>query len=273
MKRPQIVGTNDASFGTKNSRRATTRQRKMDGNLVITYGTRMTLATAILLIGICSTGLSAQERVAPSQSTQQSEPSSSSNPQAGQEQDSKTPPAAVPETKPSSSAAQQSTIPPKGHAPKKHVSKKTSSATTCDTGSATSGSTSSAAAAVAPASGVPGNPDASQTQTSVTAPAKNCPPEKIVVRQGGTADPSIQLAGADQASDRADANQMLGSTEANLKKIAGLQLDATQRDTVSQIHQFVDQSKAALAAGDVGRGKTLASKAQMLSEDLVPQKQ
>jgi hypothetical protein len=241
----------------------------MDGNLVITYGTRMTLATAILLIGICSTGLSAQERVAPSQSTQQSEPSSSSNPQTGQEQDSKTPPA-VPETKPSSSAAQQSTIPPKGHAPKKHVSKKTSSATTCDTGSATSGSTSSAAA---PASGAQGNPDASQTQTSVTAPAKNCPPEKIVVRQGGTADPSIQLAGADQASDRADANQMLGSTEANLKKIAGLQLDATQRDTVSQIHQFVDQSKAALAAGDVGRGKTLASKAQMLSEDLVPQKQ
>src|SRR5579863_7342608 len=122
MKRPQIAGTNDTSFGTKNSRRATTRQRKMDGNLVITYGTRMTLATAILLIGICSTGLSAQEKVAPSQSTQQSEPSSSSNTQAGQEQGATPPPAAVPEAKPSSSDAQQSTASPKSHTPKKHVS-------------------------------------------------------------------------------------------------------------------------------------------------------
>src|SRR5579863_8722889 len=271
MKRPQIAGTNDTSFGTKNSRRAATCPRKMDGNLVITYGTRMTLATSILLIGICSTGLSAQARFAPSQSTQQSEPSSSSNPQAGQEQDSKTPAAAVPETKPSSSAAQQSTTPPKVHAPKKHVSKKTSSATTCDTGSATSGSTSSAAA---PGSGAPGNPETSQTQTSATAPAKTCPPEKIVVRQGGTVEPSIQLAGSDPASQKRDAaKQMLGSAQANLQKIAGLPLSATQKDTVSQIRQFVDQSKAALAAGDVDRGETLASKAQMLSEDLVPQKQ
>lgn len=90
------------------------------------------------------------------------------------------------------------------------------------------------------------------------------------MRQGGTAEPSIQLAGGDQASQKRDAvNQMLGSTEANLKKIAGLQLSATQQDTVSQIRQFVEQSKSALADGDVERGKTLAWKAQLLSEDLI----
>ena len=94
------------------------------------------------------------------------------------------------------------------------------------------------------------------------------------MRQGGTAEPSIQLAGGDQASQKKDAvKQMLGSTEANLKKIAGLPLSDAQKGTVVQIHQFVDQSKAALAAGDVERGNTLAWKAQLLSEDLVqPQK-
>jgi hypothetical protein len=120
-------------------------------------------------------------------------------------------------------------------------------------------------------SGAPRGPETSQTKASAT--PKNCPPEKIVVRQGGTAEPSIQLAGGDQASQKRDAaNHMLGSAQENLKKIAGLQLSAAQKDTVSQIHQFVDQSKAALAAGDVERGSTLAWKAQLLSEDLVPQK-
>ena len=76
-------------------------------------------------------------------------------------------------------------------------------------------------------------------------------------------------AGGDQASQKRNAaNQMLGSTEANLKKIAGLQLSDAQKGTVAQIRQFVDQSKAALAAGDVERGNTLAWKAQLLSEDL-----
>jgi hypothetical protein len=78
------------------------------------------------------------------------------------------------------------------------------------------------------------------------------------------------LAGGDQASQkRVAANQMLGSTEANLKKIAGLQLTDAQKGTVVQIRQFVDQSKVALAEGDIERGNTLAWKAQVLSEDLV----
>jgi len=94
------------------------------------------------------------------------------------------------------------------------------------------------------------------------------------VRQGGTTEPAIRLAGGDQESQkRNEANQMLGSTDANLKKISGIQLSPEQQDTVSQIQQFVVESKAALAAGDMERGHTLAWKAQLLSEDLVkPQK-
>jgi hypothetical protein len=95
----------------------------------------------------------------------------------------------------------------------------------------------------------------------------------VIVRQGGTSQPSIQLAGGavgDQAAQqRHTANQMLGATEANLKKISGTELTASQRDMIKQVHQFMDQSKTAVAAGDLERARTLAWKAQLLSEELV----
>ena len=62
---------------------------------------------------------------------------------------------------------------------------------------------------------------------------------------------------------------MLGATEENLKKLAGRQLAANQQDMVKQVHQFEAQSKSAIAAGDFERGRTLAWKAQLLSEELV----
>jgi len=61
---------------------------------------------------------------------------------------------------------------------------------------------------------------------------------------------------------------MLGATEENLKKIAGRKLSSNQQDVVNQIHQFMEQSKTATAAGDLNRARTLAWKAQMLSEEL-----
>jgi hypothetical protein len=66
---------------------------------------------------------------------------------------------------------------------------------------------------------------------------------------------------------------MLESTEANLKKIAGRQLRQNQQDMVNQIHQFMDQSKTASDAGDLDRARTLAWKAQLLSEELVKPEQ
>jgi hypothetical protein len=98
----------------------------------------------------------------------------------------------------------------------------------------------------------------------------NCPPSKVIVRQGGTSEPSVQLAGGPQSSHQRDtANQMLGTTEANLKKIAGRQLSSNERDMVNQTRQFMAQSKAAVDAGDLERARTLAWKAQLLSEELV----
>ena len=121
--------------------------------------------------------------------------------------------------------------------------------------------------------GVPSSSNPSVPATGSAPAPKDCPPPKIVVRQGGTADPSIQLAGgpgtAQGSSKKDEVNQLLGATQENLKKIAGQPLSTNEQDTATQIRQFMDQSKAAIADGNLERARTLAWKAKTLSEDLV----
>lgn len=93
------------------------------------------------------------------------------------------------------------------------------------------------------------------------------------MRQGSTPDSSIELvggaAGPAASDERNNSIQMLETTEANLKKMDGLQLDSSQQDMVKQVRQFMDQSKAANSAGDLDQARTLAWKAQLLSEELL----
>jgi hypothetical protein len=99
-----------------------------------------------------------------------------------------------------------------------------------------------------------------------------CRPPKKVVRNGGSDEPSIQLVGgetAEQSVHQRSTDQLSAATEENLKKVAGRQLSPNQQDMVSQIKQFMDQSKTALAAGDLERGHNLALKAHLLSDELV----
>jgi hypothetical protein len=76
-------------------------------------------------------------------------------------------------------------------------------------------------------------------------------------------------AGSDQAQQKNSANQMLGAAEENLKKMDGRQLTASQKDLISQIRQFMEQSRSAVQAGELDRAHTLAWKAQTLSEELI----
>lgn len=130
---------------------------------------------------------------------------------------------------------------------------------------------------VPPASGNPSAPastdPATSTASAPSAAMTNCPPPKVIVRHGGTTEPSIQLAGGtpdSQTSHQRDsANQMLEATETNLKQVAGQQLTTNQQDMVNQIHQFMDQSKTATEAGDLERAQNLAWKAKLLSDELV----
>ena len=109
--------------------------------------------------------------------------------------------------------------------------------------------------------------------TSTANKPTNCPPAKIIVRDGGTSEPAVQLTGGAGAGGPASpqnvtTDQLLGATEENLKKLPARQLTADQQAMVNQIHQYMEQSKAATAEGDVERGHSLAMKANLLSKDL-----
>jgi len=98
-------------------------------------------------------------------------------------------------------------------------------------------------------------------------------PLKKVVRNGSTAEPGVQLGpgvSQQQASHQVQlTNQLLVTTDANLKTAATRNLTPEQQETVKQIQSFVKESKAAASDGDVQRAYTLATKANLLSADLV----
>ena len=220
----------------------------------------MTLAAAILFASISLTlmgaGVSAQ-------STRQSDSAA-----AAQQQ---TPPSeTAPDTKKRSTqrsgnkaaASKRKTSDAKGVADPK----KPAAAANCDPTPSAAGP---AGSTTATGSSDPGN---AQAPSSPETP-KDCPPAKIVVRQGGISEQSIQLAGGSsgvEAKQKLEStNQMLEETEQNLKKAAGIQLSEVQQGSISQIRQFVDQSRSALAAADYERARTLAWKAKVLSDELL----
>jgi hypothetical protein len=226
----------------------------------------MTLAAAILFFGISS--LTSVDAGLVAQSAQQSD--SSANASVTQEQTQRqTQPDA---TKPSS--AQSPSVPASATKPKASTGKKTRHTrkavpdTACDPAPANSNTEGSNAGTASP------QPAGAQSSPATEVP-KNCPPEKTIVRQGGIAEQSIQLAGGsagDQAQKRDAASRMIAATEQNLNKLTGRQLSNAERDSVIQIRQFVDQSRTALTAGNLERAQTLAWKAKLLSEDLIDPK-
>lgn len=190
------------------------------------------------------------------------EPSTTQQEQASPQQQPNQGEQAPTTTTPSNTTPSESTTPkapsPQQKAPAKHRRhKKKVVAQNCDTKSASS---------------------ASPTQTGGTPTATGqtgtpCPPPKKVVRHGGTSEPSIQLAGDQPPNERDGTNQLLTSTDTNLKKLEGRQLSANQKDMIGQVRQFMQQSRDAMDAGDFPRSRTLAWKAQLLSEELLkPQK-
>jgi len=123
------------------------------------------------------------------------------------------------------------------------------------------------------ASSDPTKPNNTPTDAATSSASQTpCPAPKKVIRNGGSSEPSIQLSGGtagEQAMQQRSTEQLAAATEENLKQIAGRQLTASQEDMLTQIKQFMDQSKSAIAAGDSERGHNLAEKAHLLSEDLV----
>ena len=71
------------------------------------------------------------------------------------------------------------------------------------------------------------------------------------------------------SSQRQSTTQLLAATDANLKQISSRPMNSSQQDSISQIRKYMEQAKAAEQAEDVERAYNLASKALLLSNDLV----
>ncbi len=226
----------------------------------------MTLAAIFLLSIFFNFSVSSSPATAGDPATALVSTVASTNPetQSGTTQSQPQQPA---DTKPSSSAASGA----KDSSPKpppKLVHHKKKSTLGCSANPQSSTATPNSAPSGTNAGGPPSAQSAGTGKGS-----GNCPPSKVVVRQGGTTDPPVQLAGGQskgQASqEKATANQMLESTDENLKKLEGRQLGSTEQDMVTQIKQYMEQAKTAVTAGDSDRARNLAWKAQTLSEELI----
>jgi hypothetical protein len=115
------------------------------------------------------------------------------------------------------------------------------------------------------------HPATHKSQAPASKPAGTTP-AKTVVKNGGTDEPTLDLSpevNQKQASEQTmRTDQLLASSDANLKKISGRQLSDGQQDTVKQIKSYMEQAKVAKDDGDVQRAYNLAMKANLLSAEL-----
>jgi hypothetical protein len=112
-------------------------------------------------------------------------------------------------------------------------------------------------------------PNAAKTKVSTD----NQGSEKVVVKNGGTAEPAVQLSprlSEEQAShQRENTDGLLATTDSNLKQMSAHSLSPGQQDTVAQIRSYMQQAKVASSAGDLERAYNLAFKARLLSDELL----
>jgi hypothetical protein len=108
---------------------------------------------------------------------------------------------------------------------------------------------------------------------STPSPTPDGTPLKIVVREGGAREPAALIAPgmtpAEAVRQRQNAEQLLGSTDDQLKQLTVRMLDARQQETAGQIRNYMDGARTALKEGDLRRASTLAEKAHLLAEDMV----
>ncbi len=118
-----------------------------------------------------------------------------------------------------------------------------------------------------------GTASATKKRRQAATPAPEGGPRKIVVREGGASEPAARIVpgmtAEEAARERQNAQELLSSTDDQLKRLADRPLGAQQQETVGQIHNYMTGARGALQEGDVSRARTLAEKAHLLSDDLL----
>jgi len=77
-----------------------------------------------------------------------------------------------------------------------------------------------------------------------------------------------QLTAQESAVAQEQTNQSLSIAEKNLESVRGKNLNAAQSDLISKIRGFLKDAREAMQITDWSRARSLAKKAQLLSEEL-----
>jgi hypothetical protein len=108
-------------------------------------------------------------------------------------------------------------------------------------------------------------------RTTPPRPRVSAPPSATTGAEGEKLEaPMIatQLTPQESAVAQQQTDQSLGIAEKNLESARGKNLNATQSDLVSKIRGFIKDARAAAQVTDWSRARSLAKKAQVLSEEL-----
>jgi hypothetical protein len=117
-----------------------------------------------------------------------------------------------------------------------------------------------------PSPSVKATPDAPASQANTKKPDSTTEAKAEPKATPGLIAPTISA--SDAVRDQSAAEQLLQSTETNLNGLGKRQLSSDEQSVVSQIRNFISQSRQALKDNDPARAKNLALKANVLSNDL-----
>jgi len=76
------------------------------------------------------------------------------------------------------------------------------------------------------------------------------------------------MSAGESAAAQQEINASLAAAEKNLESIRGKTLNAGQTDMANKARSFIDDAREAARSGDWPRARSLAKKAQVLSEEL-----
>ena len=116
----------------------------------------------------------------------------------------------------------------------------------------------------------PPEPLPTRTPPAPVRPHSVAPSANSIARAGKTETPQIvpELSTQASATLQRETDQSLAAAERNLAATAGKSLNAAQSDLASKVRSFISDAREAGRAGDWGRARDLAKKAQVLSEEL-----
>ena len=115
--------------------------------------------------------------------------------------------------------------------------------------------------------------DARKAPPAATPPATQSDKDKIIIEEGSKQDPAPPPLTADTSHDdatrlRQNTNQLITAAEYNLNNIHR-NMSTDEQAIVQHIRGFIEQSRQAMKDGDTERAHTLATKAQLMSDQLL----